>query len=53
MSVGTLTGYMNPSLQNPPEHFCPLGQTLFARHGNLASPHFQLPKLRSTVGFDS
>ena len=29
---------MNPSEQNPPEHFCPIGQWLFARQGSLALP---------------
>lgn len=34
---------MNPSLQNPPEHFWPLGQTLLAIQGSLAEAPFHLP----------
>jgi hypothetical protein len=43
MSVEIFTGAINPSLQNPPEHFWPLGQTSFAIQGSLADAPFHLP----------
>ena len=43
MSVETLIGAMNPSLQKPPEHFWPLGQTLLAKQGSFADAPFQTP----------
>jgi len=42
ISVGGIMGDTNPSLQKPPEHFCPTGQRSFARHGSLAAPPFHL-----------
>ena len=42
MSVEIFIGAMNPSLQNPPEHFWPLGQTLLAIQGSLADAPFHL-----------
>ena len=38
ISVETDMGPMNPSEQNPLEHFWPIGQWLFARQGSLADP---------------
>jgi len=43
ISVETFTGAINPSLQNPPEHFWPLGQTPLAIQGSLADAPFHLP----------
>jgi len=43
ISVETLIGAINPSLQKPPLHFWPLGHTLFARQGSLADAPFHLP----------
>jgi len=36
ISVEGITGELNPSEQNPSEHFWPIGQWLFARQGNFA-----------------
>jgi hypothetical protein len=43
ISVETFTGDMNPSLQKPPEHVWPLGQTPLAMQGSLADAPFHLP----------
>jgi hypothetical protein len=43
ISVETFIGAINPSLQNPPEHFWPLGHTLLAIQGSLADSPFHLP----------
>jgi hypothetical protein len=36
---------MKPSEQNPPIHFCPIGQLPPERQGSLAEPPVHLPKL--------
>jgi hypothetical protein len=43
ISVETFIGAINPSLQNPPEHFWPLGHTPLAMQGSLADAPFHLP----------
>jgi hypothetical protein len=43
MSLEIFTGDMNPSLQKPPEHDWPLGQTPLAMQGSLADAPFHLP----------
>jgi hypothetical protein len=43
ISVEIFIGDMNPSLQKPPEHLWPLGQTPSAMQGSLADAPFHLP----------
>ena len=49
ISVEIFIGDMNPSVQKPPEHVCPIGHVPFAKQGSLAEPPFQF---RMTFGFD-
>lgn len=53
-TVGTADD-MKPSEQNPPIHFCPMGQLPPERQGNLAEPPVHLPKvlLDARVGINN